>query len=55
MVALTTGTFEVFVMYSNGVHSFSTLRVKYFVIVATYGVITHLVKPELKGSKNGPH
>ena len=48
------GMFEVFVMYSNSVRSFSTLRVKYFVTVATYGVITHLVKPVLKGSKNGP-
>ena len=41
-------------MNSNGVHSFSTLRVKYFVTVATYGVVTHLLKPVLKGSKNGP-
>ena len=45
-----TGPFEVFVMYSNSVRSFSTLRVKYFETVATYGVIT----PVLKGSKNGP-
>lgn len=45
------GMFEVFVMYSNSVRLFSTLRVKYFVTVATYGVITHLVKPALKGNK----
>ena len=38
------GTFNVFVMYSNSVHLFSTLRVKYFVTVATYGVITHLLE-----------
>ena len=38
------GMFEVFVMYSNSVRSFSTVRVKYFVTMATYGVITHLVK-----------
>ena len=48
------GMFEVFVMYSNSVRSFSTLRVEYFVAVATYGVITHLVKPALKGNKKGP-
>ena len=53
-VARATGTFEVFVMYSNSVHSFSTLRVKYFVTVATYGVITHLLKPVLKGNQKGP-
>ena len=41
-------------MYSNSVHSFSTLRVKYFVTVATHGVVRHLLKPVLKGSKNGP-
>ena len=35
-------------MYSNSVHSFSTLRVKYFVTMATYGFITHLLKPALK-------
>ena len=45
------GTFEVFVMYSNSVHSFSKVRVKYFVTVATYGVTTHLVKPVLKEVK----
>ena len=44
----------VFVMYSNSVRSFSTLRVKYFVTVATYGVIKHLVKPALKGNQKGP-
>ena len=38
------GTFNVFVMYSNSVHFFSTLRVKYFVTVATYGVITRLLE-----------
>ena len=54
IVVLTTGKFEVFVMYSNSVHSFSTLRVKYFVTVATYGVITHLLKPALKGNQKGP-
>ena len=43
------GMFEVFVMYSNSVCSFSTLRVKYFVTVATYGV-----KPALKGNQKGP-
>ena len=32
-------------MYSNSLRSFSTVRVKYFVTVATYGVITHFVKP----------
>ena len=31
-------------MYSNSVHLFSTLRVKYFVTVATYGIITHLLE-----------
>ena len=45
------GMFEVFVMYSNSVRSFSTVRVKYFVTVATYGVITHLVKPVLKENR----
>ena len=48
------GMFEVFVMYSNSVRSFSTVRVKYFVTVATYGVITHLVKPMLKENRKGP-
>ena len=48
------GMFKVFVMYSNSVRSFSTLRVKYFVTVATYGVITHLVEPALKGNQKGP-
>ena len=38
------GTFNVFVMYFNSVHLFSTLRVKYFVTVATSGVITHLLE-----------
>ena len=45
---------EVFVMYSNSVRSFSTVRAKYFVTVATYGVITHLVKPVLKENRKGP-
>ena len=44
IVALKTGTFDVFVMYSNSVHLFSTLRVKYFVTVVTYGIITHLLE-----------
>ena len=48
------GMFEVFVMYSNSVRSFSTVRVKYFVTVATYDVITHLVKPVLKENRKGP-
>ena len=48
------GMFEGFVMYSNSVRSFSTLRVKYSVTVATYGVITHLIKPALKGNQKGP-
>ena len=49
------GMFEVFVMYSNSVRSFSTLRVKYFfVTMASVGVITHLVKPALKGNQRGP-
>ena len=46
--------FEVFVKYSNSVRLFSTIRVKYLVTVATYGVITHLVKPALKGNQKGP-
>ena len=37
-------------MYSNSVRSFSTLRVKYFVKLATYGFITHLLKPASKRS-----
>ena len=41
-------------MYSNSVRSFSTVHVKYFVTVATCGVIVHLVKPALKGNKKGP-
>ena len=41
-------------MYSNSVRSFSTLRVKYFVTLATYGVITHLLKPAIKGNQKGP-
>ena len=41
-------------MYSNSVRSFSTLQVKYFVTLATYGVITHLLKAALKGNKKGP-
>ena len=45
--------FEVFVMYSNSVRSFSTLRVKYFVTKVPHGVITHLVKPVLKGDQKG--
>ena len=48
------GMFELFVMYSNSVLSFSTVRVKYFVTVATNGVITHLVKPVLKENRKGP-
>ena len=31
-------------MYSNSVRSLSALRVKYFITVTTYGVITHSVK-----------
>ena len=54
MVALTTGTFEVFAMYSKSLRSFSTLRVKYFLTVATYGLIIHLLKAALKGNKKGP-
>ena len=42
------GTFNVFVIYSNSVHLFSTLRVKYFVTVATCGVITHLLENYLE-------
>ena len=38
------GAFNVFVMYSNSVHLFSILRVKYFVTVATCGVITHFLE-----------
>ena len=38
-------------MYSKSLRSFSTLRVKYFLTVATYGVITHLLKPALKGNQ----
>ena len=41
-------------MYSNSVRSFSTLQVKYFVTLATYGVITHLLKPAIKGNQKGP-
>ena len=48
------GMFELFVMYSNSVLSFSTVRVNYFVTVATNGVITHLVKPVLKENRKGP-
>ena len=39
-------------MYSNSVRSFTTVQIRYFVTVATYGVITHIVKPALKGNKN---
>ena len=41
-------------MYSNSLRSLSTLRVKYFVTLATYGFITHLLKPALKGNQKGP-
>ena len=54
IVALTTGTFEVFVMYSNSVRSFTTVQVRHFVTVVNYDVITHLVKPALKGNQRGP-
>ena len=54
IVALTTGTFEVFVMYFNSLRSLSTVQVKYFVTMANYGVITHLVKLALKGNRKGP-
>ena len=47
------GMFEVFVMYSNSVRSFSTLRVKYFLTKVPYGVITHLLKPVLKRDQKG--
>ena len=41
-------------MYSNKVRSFNTVQVRHFVTVVTYGVITHLVKPALKGNQKGP-
>ena len=41
-------------MYSNSLRSISTLRAKYSVTVANYGVITHLLKPALKGNQKGP-
>ena len=41
-------------MYFNSVRSFSTVQVKYFVTMASVGVITHLVKPALKGNQRGP-
>ena len=41
-------------MYSNSVRWFSTVHVEFFVTVATYGVITHLLKPTLKGNQKGP-
>ena len=41
-------------MYFNSLRSLSTVQVKYFVTMANYGVITHLVKLALKGNRKGP-
>ena len=43
------------VMYSNSFRWHNKLQVEHFVTLATYGVMTHLAKPVLKGTQSDPH